>query len=221
MMARAAAPKQQERARPRLYLITPKIGDPASIADGLAATLAVADIAAVLLRFEPADESDLIKRVHALAPIVQGRGVALLIEVHARIAARAGADGAHLDGIAALEAALPLLKPDRIAGCGGLASRHDAMTAGERGGDYVMFGESDADGRRPAFDAILDRVAWWAEVFEVPCVAGAANLDEVSALAGAGADFIALGDWLWTHPEGPANAAKAAGARLGVPEPVP
>jgi len=221
MMARAAAPKQQERAGPRLYLVTPRISDPASIADGLAAALAAADTAAVLLRLEPADEAGLVERARALAPTVQGRGAALLIEAHARITARAGADGAHLDGIAALEAALPLLKPDRIAGCGGLASRHDAMTAGERGADYVMFGEPDADGRRPAFEAILDRVAWWAEVFEVPCVAWAANLDEVRARAGAGADFIALGDWLWTHPEGPANAAKAAGARLGFPEPVP
>src|SRR5262245_57417084 len=99
MMARAAAPKQQERAPPRLYLITPRISDPASIADGLAAALAAADIAALLLRLEPADESDLIKRVHALAPTVQERGAALLIGAHARIAARAGADGAHLDGI--------------------------------------------------------------------------------------------------------------------------
>ena len=36
------------------------------------------------------------------------------------IAARAGADGAHLTGIEAFAAALALLKPDRIAGAGGL-----------------------------------------------------------------------------------------------------
>ena len=35
-------------------------------------------------------------------------------------AVRAGADGAHLTGIEAFAAALAKLKPDRIAGCGGL-----------------------------------------------------------------------------------------------------
>ena len=48
--------------------------------------------------------------------------------------------------------------------------------------------------------AILERVGWWAEVFEIPCVALAASLDEVGALAAAGADFVAVGDFIWTDP---------------------
>jgi thiamine-phosphate pyrophosphorylase len=68
------------------------------------------------------------------------------------------------------------------------------MVAAEAGADYVMFGEPDASGRRPSFDAIAQRVAWWAEVFEIPCVGFAASLDEVEPLAAAGADFIAVGD---------------------------
>ena len=59
---------------------------------------------------------------------------------------------------------MPALKPKYIAGCGGLATRHDAMLAGESGADYVMFGEPDRDGHRPRFEAVLERVAWWAEV---------------------------------------------------------
>jgi thiamine-phosphate pyrophosphorylase len=132
----------------------------------------------------------------------------------------AGADGAHVAGIAALDAALPVLKPGHIAGCGGLDSRHDAMTAGERGADYVMFGEPDPDGRRPAFEAIVDRVTWWAELFEVPCVGWALSLDEVAALATAGADFIALGDPVWTDPRGPGAVLAAAAAQLRRLEPV-
>ena len=46
-------------------------------------------------------------------------------------------------------------------------------------------------GRRPSFEAIVERVAWWAEVFETPCVGFAATLDEVEPLAAAGADFVA------------------------------
>ena len=58
------------------------------------------------------------------------------------------------------------------------------MLAGERGADYVMFGEPDADGQRPSFEAIIERIEWWAEVFDVPCVGFAATLDEIGPLVG-------------------------------------
>jgi thiamine-phosphate pyrophosphorylase len=95
------------------------------------------------------------------------------------------------------------------------------MLAAERGADYVMFGEPDRDGRRPAFAAVLDRVAWWAELFEIPCVGWAMNLDEVAALAVAGADFVALADAVWADPHGPGSAVAAATAQLRKSEPVP
>ena len=57
------------------------------------------------------------------------------------------------------------------------------MTAAEQGADYVMFGEPDAAGVRPAFAAIEERVAWWAELFEAPCVGYAAAPEEVAPLA--------------------------------------
>ena len=118
---------------------------------------------------------------------MQDKGAALLLDGHAELVARAGADGAHLAGIDAFSAALAALKPERIAGCGGLDSRHDAMLAAEAGADYVMFGEPDDD-RHAARRSmpIVERVAWWAEVFEVPCVGFAASLDEVEPLGGGG-----------------------------------
>ncbi|MGD5356978.1 hypothetical protein QUS94_22625, partial [Xanthomonas citri pv. citri] len=76
--------------------------------------------------------------------------------------ARGGADGAHLPGIAALKEALPSLKPDRIAGVGGLTTRHHSMDAGEIGADYVLFGEPDGKGQRPSSQAIAERLDWWA-----------------------------------------------------------
>jgi thiamine-phosphate pyrophosphorylase len=209
----------QGRSAPRLYLVTPSLAAPA-LAGRLAEALAAADVAAVLVRAPAAGEADLIEHVRTVAPVIQDRGVALLIDGHPESVERAGADGAHLTQIAALDAALPVLKPRYIVGCGGLSSRHDAMVAGERGADYVMFGEPDRDGRRPAFAAVLDRVAWWAELFEIPCVGWAMNLDEVAALARAGADFVAIGDAVWANPHGPAAAMAQAAARLK-PEPVP
>ena len=142
MAAKPAPP----RPAPRLYLATPEVDDRRSLPTRLPGLLAAADIAAVLLRLPRADQRSMISRVKALAPAIQNAGAALLLDGHVDLVARAGADGAHLTGIAALEEAMPSLKPDRIAGVGGLATRHDSMAAGELGADYVLFGEPDAKG---------------------------------------------------------------------------
>jgi thiamine-phosphate pyrophosphorylase len=174
------------------------------------------DIAAVLLRSRDPDERTRIDHAKALAPPVQGKGAALLLDGDADLVARAGADGAHLTGFDAFKPALATLKPDRIAGCGGLGTRHDAMLAAEAGADYVMFGEPDGAGERPSLAAITDRLSWWAEVFEVPCVGFAASLNEVGPLAAAGADFVALGDCVFSDARGfaAALADAARGLRL-------
>ena len=202
---------------PRLYLITPPVEDPAAFAPRLDEALTAGDVAAVLLRLAPADERTLIGRIKALAPVVQRRDVALILDGHPALAARAGADGAHLTGVEAFAATLALLKPDRIAGAGGLRSRHDAMLAAETGADYVMFGEPGRfsqdpaqAGRRAPFDEIVERLSWWADLFEVPCVGYAAALDEIGALGHTKADFIALGEWVWNEPQGAANSAAVA-----------
>jgi thiamine-phosphate pyrophosphorylase len=210
--------RSDARRLPRLYLVTPQVADPAGARQALAAALAAADVAAVLLRLKAADERTLIDRAKVLAGVVQQKGVALLLDGHADLVARAGADGAHMSGIETFEATVDSLKPERIAGCGGLASRHDAMTAGERGADYVMFGEPDADARRPSFEATIERVTWWAEVFEVPCVGFAGNCEEIAPLVAAGADFVAAGDWIFDDARGPAAAVADAAQRLTLAE---
>jgi thiamine-phosphate pyrophosphorylase len=94
------------------------------------------------------------------------------------------------------------------------------MLAGERGADYVLFGEPDAHGRRPLFEAIIERIAWWAEILEIPCVGFAASRDEIAPLVAAGADFIAVGDFIWADARGPAAALADAAQRLALPEEV-
>jgi thiamine-phosphate pyrophosphorylase len=194
--------------------MTPPVTAPEPIGRELAAALGAADIAAVLIHLADGDDRTLINRVKALAPIVQGKDAALLLSGHADLVARAGADGAHFTGIDAFNIALATLKPARIAGCGGLATRHDAMLAGEAGADYVMFGEPDEDGQGPSRDAMLDRVDWWAKLFEVPCVGYAGALDEVDSLAAAGADFVALGPWVFDDKRGAARVVADAAGRL-------
>jgi thiamine-phosphate pyrophosphorylase len=115
---------------PRLYLATPLLDDPQALLGVLPDLLNAADVAAVLLRLKAADARTLLSRIKALAPMIQDSGAALLLDGHVDLVARGGADGAHLPGLQAFEEALPTLKPDRIAGVGGLTTRHDSMTAG-------------------------------------------------------------------------------------------
>jgi thiamine-phosphate pyrophosphorylase len=209
----SSRPKQAEpRPAPRLYLVTPSLADTAIFAAELTAALAAADVAAVLLRLAEADERSLINQIKTLAPIAQAAGAALLIDGHADLVARGGADGAHLTGIEEFSAAIAQLKPERIAGVGGLPSRHDAMVAAESSADYVMFGEPQAD-----FTLVEERVGWWADLFELPCVAYANSLDKIAQLVAAGADFIAV-DFIWRDPRGVAPALTDIAGHLRLPE---
>ncbi len=210
MAAKAVPP----RPVPRLYLATPVVDDPSLLTASLPGLLAETDVAAVLVRLKPSDQRTMISRVKALAPAVQNGGAALLLDGHVELVARAGADGAHLTGIDAMKEALGSLKPDRIAGVGGLATRHDSMEAGEAGADYVLFGEPDARGQRPSAEAIAERLQWWAELFEPPCVGFAASIEEIGEFAAAGADFVLVGDLIWADPRGAAAALREAGQAI-------
>lgn len=209
-----AAKTPPPRPAPRLYLATPEVDDPSHLVSALPDLLAAADVAAVLVRLKETDQRTMISRIKELAPAIQNGGAALLVEGHVELAARTGADGAHLTGVAALEDALPSLKPDRIAGVGGLATRHDSMAAGELGADYVLFGEPDAKGARPSAEAIAERLQWWDELFEPPCVGFAVSLDEASEFAAAGADFVLVGDFIWADPRGAKAALIDAGQAI-------
>ena len=214
-----AAKPVPPRPAPRLYLATRVVDDPEPLATSLPGLLTAADVAAVLVRLRAAEPRGMIARVKALAPAIQNAGAALLLDGELldgqfELVARAGADGAHLTGIKALEEALPGLKPDRIAGCGGLVTRHDSMSAGELGADYVLFGEPDAQGKRPSPDAVAERLQWWAELFEPPCIGYAATREEAYEFALAGADFVLVGDLVWADARGAAAALADIGQAL-------
>lgn len=186
--------------RTRLMLVTPPVLDPGAISFRLMQAFAGGDVAAVLLRLAPGDERSLTERVKALAPPVQAQNVALVVEASAQVASRGGADGVHVtEGVEAIAEARSSLRQERIIGVGGLRSRHDAMDAGEAGVDYVMFGEPRPDGSLPPLPAVLERASWWAEIFETPCIAYAPDAESVPALVETGAEFLALGEWLFAE----------------------
>lgn len=226
-MSRQKPPeKAAERPPPQVMLFTPPLADAENLIARLSAALAAAPAAAVVARFAPADERSLVNRIKALAATVQAAGAALLVDGAAGLAVRGGADGVHMRfDEDALDDALRSLKPERIVGAGALKSRDAAMTAGEMGCDYVLFGEPAAgdleEAGVPPLDAVVARVAWWSEIFEPPVVGFAARLDDVPALAAAGADFIALGKAVLGEGVDPAAAMREVAAAIAAPRGVP
>ncbi len=199
----------------RLFLITPALDAAEPFAAALSAALAAGDVACVLLRHAARDERGAKALLKPLVAAVQEHGAAALVEGDERLAAHAGADGVQVGGPGQrLDDAVASLKPERIVGVGGLGSRDDAMLAGEADVDYLLFGEPGPDGALPDPVDTLERVRWWAEIFNLPCVGFAGTLDEVAALARAGAEFVALGDAVWGDPRGPAAAVAEAEAAL-------
>jgi thiamine-phosphate pyrophosphorylase len=122
----------------------------------------------------------------------------LVIESHVFLAERLGLDGVHLtDAARSVKAMRKQLGEDAIVGtfCG--QSRHDGMTAGELGADYVSFGPV---GRSPLGDgrqAERDLFEWWSAMIEVPVVAeGALDEAHLRDLAPY-VDFFGIGEEIW------------------------
>ena len=205
----------QNSSRCSLYLVTPLLS--AAHADAFvkifAAALEAAPIACALVRFAPGSEAHAKAIVTPLLRSTRDADCALLIENDTRLAARLGADGVHVAGAGEdLVDAIKSLKPERIVGAGSLRTRDESMTAGEMGADYVMFGEPHKGAQTtglPSLVTLTERVVWWAEIFETPCVAYAETIAAAGPLAEAGADFVALGDAIWGSSS-PAPAVREA-----------
>ncbi|WP_132249515.1 thiamine phosphate synthase [Methylobacterium segetis] len=181
------------------------------------------DVAAFVLRLAAADERSLVALVKRVAAVTQKHGAALVIACPDRtgdivsVAARGGADGVHIDkpNDAALRDLRERLRDGRILGAGGIETRHGAMEAGEAGIDYLMVGGLYADGAAPDPESVRERAAWWAEIFETPCIAVAAAEEEVAGLAATGTEFVGLESGLWT---GGLDAVARAMSQLSRPE---
>jgi thiamine-phosphate pyrophosphorylase len=201
-----------ETVEPRLYLITPPVVDGAAFAPVLDAALDASDVACVLVRTAPMGAEARRAIVRLLAGVTQRHGAACLVADDIELALLAEADGVHLAASdVGLAKALERLQPGHIVGAGGLTTRDAAMNAGEAGADYLMFGGPEST---EPHAAVVERVAWWAEIFNVPCVGFAEDLAGIADLVRAGADFIALSDAVFGDPRGAAAALRKAAATL-------
>ncbi|MBE3637033.1 thiamine phosphate synthase [Mangrovicoccus algicola] len=197
-MSDAAEPKD----RTQLYLITPPGIDLETFPDRLAAVLDAVEISCLRLRLGSQDADAVARAADAVRLIAHERDVPFVVEKHLALAERLGLDGVHLEGTRNVRKARETLGEEAIVGtfCG--TSRHDGMTAGEAGADYVSFGPVADDGLGGEV-AELELFSWWSDMIELPVVAeGAligrgddplAKLRELAPIA----DFLGLGEDLW------------------------
>jgi thiamine-phosphate pyrophosphorylase len=190
----------------RLYLTLPATRSP-TVERSLAEVIEAADVACVLLCQDAAEADPALDL--RLRELTLARDVALLVENDAARAKRIGADGVHLPADAALYGqAREHLGQRAIVGVGCNKSRHGAMLLAELGADYVAFGPTAVASDRE-LEERAGLIAWWSEIFVVPCVAWNVETPEEAAdLARLGADFVALAPSIWQAEDAAARIAR-------------
>ncbi|AHB48398.1 thiamine monophosphate synthase [Hyphomicrobium nitrativorans NL23] len=186
--------KAPVKPRTKLCLVAETRSDPewcAIVAAALETTAAV-----TLVLMPPSGASGIAADdARPLVELAQKRDCAALLVDDVATARDVDADGVHLTWRPDIETAYGIARGElgarSIVGVEAGTSRHDAMTLGEAGADYVAF--TLASTEETALDAQADLIAWWSDVFVVPAVAFAPGPAEQTArLAQSGADFIAL-----------------------------
>ena len=200
---------------PQVYLITPTEFELSTFPDRLAACLDVVPVACVRLGLASRDEDKIGRAADALWAVTQERDVALVIETHLKFVERHGLDGVHLtDAARSVKKARKDLGEDAIVGTFCAGSRHDGMTAGELGADYISFGPVGQTGLGTGSAVEPELFEWWSQMIEVPVVAeGALDAGLIRALAPY-TDFFGIGDEIWKADDA-AVALKALVAAMG------
>lgn len=203
----------------QLYLISPLDvgGDfPARLERALAAGKGL--VTAFQFRVKGLDQHEAARLAAPLQAICAAHDVAFIVNDSVALAKRLKADGVHLgqDDGSPKDARAELGREAQI-GVTCHASRHMAMEAGEAGADYVAFGaffpsttKDKGDAERPQPELL----AWWSQIFEIPCVAiGGITPENCGPLVEAGADFLAVSHAVWGGDEVAAIEAFAKAMR--------
>lgn len=187
-----------EPEQPQIYLITPPEIELSRFPDTLARVLDAHEVACIRLALSTHDETALSHAADACREVAHARDIAIVINTHFILAERLGLDGVHLtDGARQIRTARKALGADAVVGafCG--TSRHDGMSAGEAGADYVSFGPAGdtvlGDGSRAEFEVF----EWWSQMIEVPVVAEGALDDDLIRRLAPVTDFFGIGTEIW------------------------
>ncbi|MEM6823554.1 MAG: thiamine phosphate synthase [Pseudomonadota bacterium] len=198
---------------PQVYIVTPPDPELSIFPSRLDDVLDSHEIACVRLAMASRDTDRIARAADAIREVCHSADVAVVIEDHVALAQRLGLDGVHLtDGARSVRKARTALGRDAIVGAFCRASRHDGMTAGEAGADYVSYGPVTDEGLGDGTLADHALFAWWSEMIELPVVAeGALSEQAVRSLAPV-TDFFAIGEEIWREDDAAQALATLKGA---------
>lgn len=196
----------------QLYLITPPHLAIDSFCQTLEQILQAVPVACLQLRLKPLQEEMVISYGQKIKKITDHFGTSLIINDRPDLAKKLNADGVHI-GQKDMDYAKSrkLLGPNKMIGVTCHASKDLAYQAAEAGADYVAFGAffPSATKPKPEGQATLELIKDWHLTTTTPCVAiGGITTENCLPLIEAGADFLAVSNGLWNHPEGAVHAAK-------------
>jgi thiamine-phosphate pyrophosphorylase len=180
-----------------ILMLSARAGSAAALHANAKVAAEAAPVATIVLEIDPTEPMPTPELALAVEQI-QALGIATLILGDAALARVVKADGLHVPASKAIAAdyreARDILGTRFIVGVDVGRTRHDAMTLGEEGADYIAFGiPPHVEDRATARARRLELISWWSEIFEIPCVAcDVETPDEAHLLAAAGADFIAV-----------------------------
>jgi thiamine-phosphate pyrophosphorylase len=169
-------------------------------------TIASVEVACVLLA--QGDTAPDLAQASEIVRRTQDLGIAVLVENDTELALSLGADGLHLGDAEEYNygQARNRLGNAAILGASCGDNRHAAMTLAEMGADYIAFGGPPLESERRA-----ELIAWWSEIFQVPCVAlDVEDADDAARLAELGADFIVPSAKLWLAEDPAARLSQFA-----------
>lgn len=184
--------------QPQIYLITPPEIELSRFPEQLARVLDSTEIACVRLALATRDEDRISRAADQVRETCHSRDVAVVIAEHLVLAERLGLDGVHLtDGARSVRKTRKELGEDAIVGAFCATSRHDGLTAGEQGCDYISFGPVS---QTPLGDGSIAEAAlfeWWSQMIELPVVAEGALDEAVIRSLSPVTDFFGIGEEIW------------------------
>ena len=184
----------------KLYIVSPAEFEIEEFSDELKLILDSIEISCFRLALSTQNENVIAKTADVTRDICHSRDVAIVIKDHFLFVEKHGLDGVHLsDGSRNVRKARKNLVKDSIVGafCGN--SKHDGLTAGEAGADYISFGPLSKTTLKDGTIAQNDLFKWWSTMIEIPVVAeGNLNKKVIYSLEN-DTDFFAFGDELWNE----------------------
>jgi len=190
---------------PKIYLATSSQFDRDKFPDVLTDVLAKHNVACLRLDFKSQNEEDVIRSADICREIAHRRDIPVVITNHVHLVAKLGLDGVHLEsGARYVRAVRKQLGNAAIVGSFCQDSRHEGITAGEAGADYISFGPVTTTLLGSGKSADIGLFEWWSEMIEIPVIAEGNitghHLQELAPVV----DFIGVGEEIW-HCDNPAE----------------